>query len=127
MNREFEMILNATHDAMIAINREGFITIFNTSAGKLTNHIPAEVINKPIQDIIPSTRLPEVLASGIPELNRHQPLGEISIITNRMPIYDDEGTIVGAIAIFRDITEIQRFGRGTHRCKRSQSYVTSHL
>lgn len=107
MNREFEMILNATHDAMIAINRNGFITIFNTSAGKLTKHIPSEVINKRIEEIIPSTRLPEVLASGIPELNRHQPLGEISIITNRMPIYDDEGIIVGAIAIFRDITEIK--------------------
>lgn len=107
MNREFEMILNATHDAMIAINRDGFITIFNTSAGKLTKYIPSEVINKRIEEIIPSTRLPEVLASGIPELNRHQPLGEISIITNRMPIYDDEGIIVGAIAIFRDITEIK--------------------
>lgn len=107
MNREFEMILNATHDAIIAINREGIVTIFNTSAGKLTNLNPVDVIGEPIHQVVPSTRLPEVLESGIPELNRHQPLGDISIITNRMPIYNAEGEIVGSIAIFRDITEVK--------------------
>lgn len=107
MNREFEMILNATHDAMIAINQKGIITIFNRSAGKLTNHAPTEVVGLPIEEVVPSTRLPEVMVSGIPELNRHQPLGESAIITNRMPIYDDKGEIVGAIAIFRDITEVK--------------------
>ncbi len=107
MNPEIEMILNATHDAMIAINRDSVVTIFNKSAGKLTNLIPSAVIGLPIKEVIPSTRLPEVMASGVPELNRHQPLGDISIITNRMPIYDEEGKIVGAIAIFRDITEVK--------------------
>ena len=107
MNSEIEMILNATHDAIIAINRDGVITIFNTSAGQLTGVVPAEVIGTSIYDVIPTTRLPDVLESGIPELNRHQPLGDISIVTNRMPIYNGEGTIVGAIAIFRDVTEVK--------------------
>lgn len=107
MNTEIEMILNATHDAMIAIDRQGMITIFNKSAGKLTHNKPAEALGCPICEVIPSTRLPEVMRSGIPELNRHQPLGDIAIVTNRMPIRDDQGAIVGAIAIFRDITEVK--------------------
>lgn len=107
MHTEFDMILNATHDAMIAIDRQGIITIFNRSAGKLTHNAPKEALGRPIREVIPSTRLPEVMRSGIPELNRHQPLGDISIVTNRMPIRDDQGEIVGAIAIFRDITEVK--------------------
>jgi len=107
MHTEFDMILNATHDAMIAIDRQGIITIFNRSAGKLTHNAPKEALGRPIREVIPSTRLPEVMRSGIPELNRHQPLGDIAIVTNRMPIRDDQGEIVGAIAIFRDITEVK--------------------
>ncbi|MBN2899999.1 MAG: sigma-54-dependent transcriptional regulator [Clostridia bacterium] len=107
MNSEIEMILNATHDAIIAINQECTITIFNTSAGQLTGVVPSEVLGTSIWDVIPTTRLPDVLESGIPELNRYQPLGDISIVTNRMPVYNAEGKIVGAIAIFRDITEVK--------------------
>lgn len=107
MNSEIEMILNATHDAIIAINRDGIITIFNTSAGQLTGVKPNKVVGTSIYEVIPTTRLPDVLESGVPELNRHQPLGDISIVTNRMPIYNELGKIVGAIAIFRDITEVK--------------------
>lgn len=107
IDSEIEMILNATHDAIIAINREEIITLFNTSAGQMTGVIPEDVIGTPINAVIPTTRLPNVLETGVPELNRHQPLGDISIVTNRMPIYNKVGKIVGAIAIFRDVTEVK--------------------
>ncbi len=107
MNSEIEMILNATHDAIIVIDMDGIIKIFNTAAGQLVGVKPQEVIGLKIQEVLPKTRLNGVLKSGVPELNRHQPLGDISIITNRMPIYHEDGKMVGAIAIFRDVTEVK--------------------
>lgn len=107
MKREIEMILDSTHDAMIAVNLEGRITIFNKAAGILTQINPVAAIGQPVDIIIENTRLPWVLKTGISELNQKQPLGDITIITNRMPVRDESGKVVGAIAVFRDITEVQ--------------------
>ncbi len=106
MKREIEIILNSTHDAMIAVDTKGIITLFNKAAEKLTRLRADEVMGRDIADVIETTRLPYILESGKSELNRKQPLGDINIITNRMPVKDGEGNIIGAVAVFRDITEI---------------------
>lgn len=107
MQREIEMILDSTHDAMIAVDRLGNITLFNKAAGLLTQKDPVMAIGQPVDSIIENTRLPWILKTGISELNQKQPLGEITIITNRMPVLNENGEVVGAIAVFRDITEVQ--------------------
>lgn len=107
MNKEIELILDSTHDAMIAVDHEGIITIYNKAAGLLTGKIPEEVIGKPIENIVPNTRLPLILKTGISELNQKQNLGDTVIVTNRMPVKLENGQVVGAIAVFRDISEFQ--------------------
>jgi PAS domain S-box-containing protein len=106
LNREVEVILNSTHDAMIAVDKNGVITIYNRAAEKLTAIKAEYAIGKHILDVIPNSRLPYVLETGNAELNREQPLGDIRIITNRMPVKDENGNIIGAVAVFRDISDI---------------------
>ena len=38
MRKDIQKILDSTHDAMIAVDTKGIITIFNTSAERLTGH-----------------------------------------------------------------------------------------
>ncbi|WP_432403679.1 sigma 54-interacting transcriptional regulator [Wukongibacter sp. M2B1] len=106
MKKEIEIILDSTHDAMIAVDSEGIITLFNKAAEKLTKVNADRVIGMHIVEVIETTRLPYILATGESELNRKQPLGDINIITNRMPVRDEDGEIIGAVAVFRDITEV---------------------
>ncbi|KUO77301.1 MAG: AAA family ATPase [Clostridia bacterium BRH_c25] len=106
MERDIELILDSTHDAMIAVNSDGIITLFNKAAEKLTGTDAEEALGKYVADVVIDTRLPYVLETGVSELNRQQNLGSIKIITNRMPVKDKEGRIIGAIAVFRDITEV---------------------
>ncbi len=106
MKKEIEIILNSTHDAMIAVDSKGIITLFNRAAEKLTKQNADGVIGMHIADVIETTRLPYILETGESELNRKQPLGDINIITNRMPVRDEAGNIIGAVAVFRDITEV---------------------
>lgn len=106
MRRDIEKILDSTHDAMIAVDADGRITIFNASAERLTGKRAKEALGEPVQSVIDNTRLPIVLKTGVSELNQQQPLGAITIITNRMPVLDQRGNIVGAIAIFRDVSEL---------------------
>ncbi|MBN2259642.1 MAG: sigma-54-dependent transcriptional regulator [Clostridiales bacterium] len=106
MKREIELIINSTHDAMIAVDKEGVITLFNRAAEKLTKVSSEDAIGRAIEEVVETTRLPYILKSGESELNKRQPLGDIEIITNRMPVLNESGEVVGAIAVFRDITDI---------------------
>ncbi len=98
-------ILDSTHDAIIAIDENEKIILFNQSAKKLIK-VNRDVDGLPITDVIPDTRLPFVLRSGKAEINNKMELGGITITANRMPILDDHGKIRGVVSVFRDITEI---------------------
>ncbi|MFY0543230.1 sigma 54-interacting transcriptional regulator [Brevibacillus sp. H7] len=105
--REYETMLNSTHDAIIAVNRRGIITLFNKAAERLIGIDAKEVLGTKASDSIPNTRLHIVLESGQPELNQEQELpNKTRIITNRVPVRSERGQVVGAVAIFRDITEV---------------------
>jgi len=105
--QELDVIFDSTHDAMIAINSAGNITLFNHAAEKLLNRKAADVIGTNVKATIPNTRLPEILKSGKAELNQKQLLGkDVRIITNRVPVFNQNREITGAVAVFRDITEL---------------------
>lgn len=106
MEKDIELILNSTHDAMIVVNTEGVITLFNKAAERLTQIKAKDALGKYVSDVVKDTRLPYILETGKSELNKQQNLGNIKIVTNRMPIRDDSGKIIGATAVFRDITEV---------------------
>lgn len=107
-SREMQDILNSTHDAIIAVDNNGIIILFNTAAEKLVGVLSKDASGKFVRDVIATSRLPHVLNSGVAELNEQQELGNASIITNRVPVKDQHGRIVGAAAVFRDITEAQQ-------------------
>lgn len=65
---EIISILNAISDGLIAVDRNGYITILNTSAEKLLNLKRDGVLGKKVSDIIPNTRLHIILETGEPEV-----------------------------------------------------------
>ncbi|WP_232696212.1 sigma 54-interacting transcriptional regulator [Brevibacillus daliensis] len=104
---EYDTMLNSTHDAIVAMNQDGLVTIFNRAAERLIGQSKEEVIGTRAEDTIPNTRLHHVLKSGNQELNQEQQLSsQTRIITNRVPVRNEAGEVVGAVSIFRDITEI---------------------
>ena len=104
---EIEIIFDSTYDGMIAVNSAGVVTLFNKAAERITGLAAKDVIGKPAVDVIPNTRLHLVLAEGNPEIGQEQNLGSTVIITNRVPVRDAHGEVRGAVAVFRDITEIK--------------------
>ena len=125
MKREIELILDSTHDAMIAVDKKGIITFFNKAASLLTKHDSDVVIGKPIEEIVENTRLPYILETGISELNQQQQLGDTVIITNRMPVRNEKNDIVGAIAVFRDISEVIELAEEITNLREMQGLMTA--
>lgn len=103
---EMDVILNSTHDALIAVNARGEVTIYNSAAERLIGLPAKDVLGRPAAEVIPNTRLHHILATQKEELNQRQVIGDITIITNRVPVRDRDGNILGAVAVFRDISEV---------------------
>ena len=66
-----------------------------------------DAIGKKITEVIPTSRLTHVFDSGRSELNKELVLQNgLKIVTSRYPLYDHKGKIVGAFAVFKDMTEV---------------------
>jgi PAS domain S-box-containing protein len=105
--RERDVILDSTHDGMLAVNADGIVTLCNRAAERLMEIRRSDVLSRMAEEVIPSTRLHHVLRTGQAELNQQQKVNETTVVTNRVPVVDRDGQIVGAVAVFRDITEVK--------------------
>jgi len=106
------MILNLTHDGMLAIDRKGIVTLFNPSAEKIMEIDQKDVIGKKVDEVIPSTKLLRVIKTGQPEINQQQELENgKKIITTRLPMLDRDGEQYGAFAVFKDISDVEELAR----------------
>ncbi|WP_447554487.1 ATP-binding protein [Vreelandella sp. EE22] len=103
---EKEAILQSIHEGILAVNREGHITLVNQQARRFLE-LPDEhvLLGQPIREVVPNSRLLEVLKNGEQEFDQQMWLGDHPVVVNRVPILDD-GEIEGAVATFRSRREI---------------------
>lgn len=122
--RARDVILDSTHDAMLAVDAEGRVTLFNRAAEALTGLKREDVLGRRVTDVIPSSRLMRVLETGQAELNQEQRLdGGRRIVTNRVPVVDESGKVIGAAAVFRDITEVMALAEQVTNLKEVRSLL----
>lgn len=108
LNRKKDVIINSTHDGLISIDKMARIELFNSAAADIMGLNKKDTICKDVREVIPNTRLHIILETGESELNQIQNVGETTIITNRVPVKDRQGEIIGAVSVFRDITEVKK-------------------
>ena len=102
-----DLIFNSTDEGMVVIDREGIITLFNRSAEKMIGVEQDKAIGKHIKRIIPNSRLPYLLESKTIEANKEQVLSNgLKVITTRFPMLNERNEIIGAFAVFKDISEV---------------------
>ncbi|MFZ5639928.1 MAG: sigma-54 interaction domain-containing protein [Bacillota bacterium] len=101
----WNFILDSTHNSIIAVDKNGFIVIFNAAARRTLKCIE-DVIGRHIREIIPETRLPVVLKTGRPELGKKMMLNNTLYLTHRTPILR-LGEVVGALEVFEDISYLK--------------------
>jgi PAS domain S-box-containing protein len=102
-----ELIFNATNDGMVVINNRGSIILFNRRAEEMMGVKKEKALGKFVMEIIPESRLPIILETRRIEANQEMILGNgRKIITTRIPIIEENGSLIGAVAVFKDITEV---------------------
>ena len=112
-----ESILDNVSDGIQIVDTKGFVTFCNRMAASLDNLQIYEVIGKHITEVYPSltsdnSTILKVLATGEPIMNIEQTFttylgNEISTINSTLPLMD-EGVLIGAIEISKNITHVKK-------------------
>ncbi|MFW6214464.1 MAG: sigma 54-interacting transcriptional regulator [Alkalispirochaetaceae bacterium] len=105
---EIGIVLNSTQEGIIAVDRDSRITLWNRAAEGILGIEATEALGKPIREVIPVTRLPQVIDTGESELSGQLTIDGVTILTDRMPLVNEAGEILGAFAVFRDISELEK-------------------
>jgi transcriptional regulator with PAS, ATPase and Fis domain len=94
----FPMFEQASAGA-IMVDLDARITWINASYANLLGvSEPASVIGKPIRQVIPQTRMPEVVETGRPLLLDIMEHEAQQLVVTRLPFFDEDGKVVGAVA-----------------------------
>lgn len=122
--RWLSAVVNSIGDGVVTTDAEGRITFLNPVAEKLTGWTTDAARNRPLEDIVnlvdeeDGHPVPSPLRTAI-EQHRNVPLGAHILLLSKdsvklpindcaSPITDTDGTLLGGVMVFRDITHSQR-------------------
>ncbi|HIZ42306.1 MAG TPA: GHKL domain-containing protein [Candidatus Gemmiger excrementigallinarum] len=104
-------LLDALDEGLLAIDREEHIIYINRAAAEMLSFDKSTVIGKPLSEVYPQSTIPRVIHTEQPEYNISlESLHHVRILSDRMPVRRG-GQIVGAVAIFRNRTEVANLAR----------------
>lgn len=107
MYQEKHAILESIHEGIIAIDTVGRITVVNETAHTILG-VPNEVLlrGKRIETVLENTQLYEVVQSGQAEYDQEILINGDVYFANRIPIFDKKRDVIGAVASFRNKSEL---------------------
>ena len=108
--RERNAILDSIREGVVAINDKGQVTMLDHEAAKILKIPPESGIGTSIESILPQTRMLEVLKSGEEQFDQEMIIGDIEVIVNRVPIWQN-GRVAGVVSSFRRKDEIDRMAQ----------------
>ena len=118
--KQVEAVLSSISDGVLGINLDGKVIIFNRIASEMTGYSETEALFKPYNDIIKfvngRTNRPQISFINAALKGQNRPMPDNTILVTksgqRIPvadsaagIIDNENNVLGAVVVFRDITE----------------------
>ena len=124
-------IVESSDDAIVSKDLNGFVTSWNRGAERLFGYTEAEMVGEHIRRIIPSDRLSEedfvlgqvrlgLRVHHFETLRRRKDGTMVEISLSVSPVLDENGTIVGASKIARDISEQRRLRAALEEASRTK-------
>ena len=111
MFKERSAILGSIREGIVAVNKDGAITMINQAAKKtLGLDSDQDYLHQRIEDVLPESGIPNVLRSGKSELDLEHRVGDMEIIVNRIPIWHDD-RVMGVVSSFRDKDEMDTLAK----------------
>ncbi len=117
LNARLKAMYQAMHNALVSVNEQGRINFVNRSAEQLFGIENRDVANKHICAVLPGFDIEPVLALGRVEIGANYSTDKLATMVNKTPLVDG-GAVVGALAIFQDITDLESIAEEMETVKR---------
>lgn len=129
VRQQLAAIVTSSEDAIISFTVDGIVTSWNRGAESLYGYTPAEIIGRPISVTVPPDRMEE-FANNLARLNREERLGSyqteridkngtrLTVLLSVSPLRSEEGRLIGASAIVRDVSAQKRTEEALRRNER---------
>lgn len=121
-----EKLTESIFNGIVVVDKNNVIVLFNKAAENITNIPRQKSIGRKANEILENSRLHEVIKTGIPIKDDKQKISATTIITDRTPIVSD-GEIIGAVAIFQNITETEKLSNTLESVKETKERFFSIL
>ncbi|HWR38525.1 MAG TPA: sigma 54-interacting transcriptional regulator [Patescibacteria group bacterium] len=95
-------IMESVYDGILAVDENGRVEVFNRSAEKILGFSAETVVGKDANVVIRGSRMDQVLRTMQPEIGEIQVIGDVKVLTNRIPVLDGDA-VIGAVATFQDM------------------------
>lgn len=107
---EYQNVLDYTHDAILAVDEKGNLSMANQVARSLLGAGGDLKPGSPVETYLPNSRLHATLESGERETDQLMNINGTLVSTNRVPVMVD-GRIKGAVATFQSVHDLQKSER----------------
>lgn len=104
---KLDAIIKFVHDGIVATDPDGVISVFNPSAARITGVAPGKALGRNVGEVLAETRIFPVMKSGEPELGHIQKLHGVDVVSNRIPMRDQNGGSLGCVLTLQDARTIQ--------------------
>ncbi len=129
VRQQLAAIVTSSEDAIVSFTVDGIVTSWNRGAEALYGYSAAEIIGRPISVLVPPDRLEE-FGNNMARLNREERVGSyqterldkngtrLTVLLSVSPLRNEEGKLVGASAIARDVGAQKRTEEALRRNER---------
>ncbi len=117
LNTKLKAMYQAMHNALISVDENGRINFINRAAGKLFQLEDDRVYGLPLYEVFPGLDMDRILKEGLVEIGVNYSNQQVSTMVNKTPLIDGD-QVLGALAIFQDITELESIAEEMGTVKR---------
>ncbi len=122
-------ILDNIHDVVLVIDSDTTIVYANKAYATILGVPVEKVLGRRLDTIEPDSRTINVLRTGLPSNNGRDYLNSLNIdvVGSSFPLYDGDNNIIGAVSIFKNITEVVQLNRELQLTKGVADYLKENL
>lgn len=119
-------VLNIAYEAIVLIDEDGKISLVNEAACRFFRKREEELLHKPIEEVMPNSRLPRTLKTGMAETNEVQVIQGQPCIVSRSPIVR-KGKVIGVVGkiTYQKLEEVRELSEKLAEMDRELNYYRS--
>lgn len=119
-------LLEALHDGVAVTDTAGMVVYVNEANSRITGLKREALVGRPVREAVPDSHLLQVLTSGRELVGVRTRVAGREVVSNIVPLCS-EGRLVGAVSIFRDLTEVMALNAQLQEARNTIALLQEYL